>query len=89
MFKPVVKKSELISDLQNLYGSKITTADVKGYCASHGYKYYTITRYLKEFKVTRGKWNLKVTPKKVAEIERSFEAPSVLPVTQQLSLIHI
>ena len=31
----------------------------KDYCASHGYKYYTITRYLKEFKVTRGKWNLK------------------------------
>ena len=30
------------------------------------------TRYLKDFKVTRGKWNLKVTPKKVAEIERSF-----------------
>ena len=83
MFKPVVKKSELISDLQNLYGSKITTADVKGYCASHGYKYYTITRYLKEFKVTRGKWNLKVTPKKVAEIERSYEAPAALPSIQQ------
>ena len=83
MFKPVVKKSELISDLQNLYGSKITTADVKGYCASNGYKYYTITRYLKDFKVTRGKWNLKVTPKKVAEIERSYEAPSALPSTQQ------
>ena len=44
MFQPIVKKSELITDLQNLYGSKITTADVKGYCASHGYKYYTITR---------------------------------------------
>ncbi len=75
MFQPIVKKSELISDLTNLYGSKITTADVKGYCASHGYKYYTITRYLKEFKVTRGKWNLKVTAKKVAQIEKSFEAP--------------
>ena len=83
MFQPIVKKSELISDLTNLYGSKITTADVKGYCASHGYKYYTITRYLKEFKVTRGKWNLKVTAKKVAQIERSFEAPAALPSTQQ------
>jgi len=83
MFQPIVKKSELISDLTNLYGSKITTADVKGYCASHGYKYYTITRYLKEFKVTRGKWNLKVTAKKVAQIEKSFEAPAALPSTQQ------
>ena len=73
MFQPIVKKSELISDLTNLYGSKITTADVKGYCASHGYKYYTITRYLKDFKVTRGKWNLKVTAKKVAQIEKSFD----------------
>ena len=83
MFQPIVKKSELISDLTNLYGSKITTADVKGYCASHGYKYYTITRYLKDFKVTRGKWNLKVTAKKVAQIEKSFEAPAALPATQQ------
>ena len=83
MFQPIVKKSELISDLTNLYGSKITTADVKGYCASHGYKYYTITRYLKDFKVTRGKWNLKVTAKKVAQIEKSFEAPAALPPTQQ------
>ena len=83
MFQPIVKKSEQITDLTNLYGSKITTADVKGYCASHGYKYYTITRYLKEFKVTRGKWNLKVTAKKVAQIEKSFEAPAALPATQQ------
>jgi len=83
MFQPIVKKSELITDLTNLYGSKITTADVKGYCASHGYKYYTITRYLKDFKVTRGKWNLKVTAKKVAQIEKSFEAPAALPSTQQ------
>jgi len=83
MFQPIVKKSELITDLQNLYGSKITTADVKGYCASHGYRYYTITRYLKDFRNGRGKWNLKVTAKKVAQIEKSFEAPAALPATQQ------
>ena len=82
-FQPVVKKEELISDLQNLYGSKITTADVKGYCASRDLKYYTITRYLQDYKVTRGKWNLKVTTKKVAEIERSYQAPSVQPPEQQ------
>ena len=73
----------MITDLTNLYGSKITTADVKGYCASHGYRYYTITRYLKDFRNGRGKWNLKVTAKKVAEIEKSFEAPAALPSTQQ------
>jgi len=83
MFQPIVKKSELITDLTNLYGSKITTADVKGYCASHGYKYYTITRYLKDYRNGRGKWNLKVTAKKVAQIEKSFEAPAALPATQQ------
>jgi MoxR-like ATPase len=38
---------------------------------------------LKDFKVTRGKWNLKVTAKKVAQIEKSFEAPAALPSTQQ------
>ena len=76
MFQPIVKKSELISDLTNLYGSKITTADVKGYCASHGYKYYTITRYLKEFKVTRGKWNLKVTlQRKLLRLKNHLKHP--------------
>jgi len=75
MFQPIVKKSELISDLTNLYGSKITTADVKGYCASHGYKYYTITRYLKDFKVTRGKWNLKVTPKRLLKSKDHLKHP--------------
>ena len=83
MFQPIVKKSELISDLTNLYGSKITTADVKGYCASHGYKYYTITRYLKDLQVTRGKWNLRLLQRRLTQIEKSFEAPAALPATQQ------
>ena len=73
-FKCVVNKEELLSELQNLYGSDITAADVKGFCASRGFNYQTITKYLKNFKTSRGKWNLEVQ-KKVEEIERSFNAP--------------
>ena len=74
-FKCVVNKEELLSELQNLYGSDITAADVKGFCASRGFNYPTITKYLKNFKTSRGKWNLEVQ-KKVEEIERSFNAPA-------------
>ena len=73
-FKCVVNKEELLSELQNLYGTDITAADVKGFCASRGFNYQTITKYLKNFKTSRGKWNLEVQ-KKVEEIERSFNAP--------------
>ena len=74
-FKCVVNKEELLSELQNLYGSDITAADVKGFCASRGFNYQTITKYLKNFKTSRGKWNLEAQ-KKVEEIERSFNAPA-------------
>ena len=42
-FKPVVKKDDLITDLQNLFGTKFSTPDVRGFCASRNLKYDCIT----------------------------------------------
>jgi len=82
-FKPVVKKDDLITDLQNLFGTTFSTPDVRGFCASRGFKYETITRYLKDFRVKPGKWDLTISKEKVEEIERSYQSPAVDPSTPQ------
>ena len=82
-FKPVVKKDDLITDLQNLFGTTFSTPDVRGFCASRGFKYETITRYLKDFRVKPGKWDLTITREKVDQIERSYQSPAVDPSTPQ------
>ena len=74
---------QIIADLKTTFGVEFTAADVRGYCASRGISYPTVTKRLDEFKVGRGKWNLEVTQKKVEEIERTFKAPAVIPPTEQ------
>ena len=73
----------IVDDLKNTYGVEFTAADVKGYCASRGMAYQTVTKRLEQYKVGRGKWNLEVTTKVVEEIERSYNAPSVEPQVEQ------
>ena len=74
---------QIVNDLRDTYGVEFTAADVKGYCASRGMAYQTITKRLEQYKVGRGKWNLEVTTKAVEEIERSYNAPSVEPQVEQ------
>jgi AAA domain (dynein-related subfamily)/CbbQ/NirQ/NorQ C-terminal len=81
--KSSVNDQALIASIQELYGSEITSGDLKGFCASRGLNYQTVTRRLEPFKTDRGRWNLEVTQERVEEIERSFSAPAVLPATEQ------
>ena len=81
--KPSVNNEQLISELKYLYGMEISTGDVRGYCASKGISYPTVTRYLEPYKTDRGRWNLEVTQERVEEIERSYQAPAVLPSAEQ------
>jgi hypothetical protein len=73
----------IISSLKTLFGTNVTAADIKGWCAANGANYQTVTKKLDEFKVGRGKWNLEVTQQKVEEIERTFQAPAVVPPVEQ------
>ena len=73
----------IVDDLRNTYGVEFTAADVKGYCASRGMAYQTVTKRLEKYKVGRGKWNLELTSKVVEDIERSFNAPAVEPKLEQ------
>ena len=78
-----VTDDQLISDLRSTFGSELTTGDVKGFCASRGLNYQTVTRRLENYKTARGRWNLEVTQERVEQIERSFVAPAVIPVVEQ------
>ncbi len=74
---------QILNDLKNTFGTEFIAADVRGYCASKNVSYQTVTKRLEPFKVGRGKWNLEVTQQKVEEIERTFQAPAVIPPVEQ------
>lgn len=74
---------QIISGLKENFGTELTAADVKGFCASKGLNYQTVTRRLEKFKTTRGRWNLEVTQEKVEQIERTYQSPAALPAVEQ------
>ena len=74
---------QILIDLKNTFGTEFTAADVRGYCASKSISYPTVTKRLEQFKVGRGRWNMEITRERVEEIERSYQAPSVLPAVEQ------
>ena len=81
--KSSVNDQQLIESIQELYGPEITSGDLKGFCASRGLNYQTVSNKLSHHKIGRGKWNLEITQDKVEEIERSFQSVAVLPEHQQ------
>ena len=78
-----VTTEQLIESLSSLYGTELTAADIKGYCAANDISYPTVTRKLEQFKTTRGRWNLEVTQESVENIEKSFASPAVQPPVEQ------
>ena len=85
-FKPFETKmteQQVIDGLKSTFGNEFTTPDVRAFCAMNEIGYSTVTRKIKKFRVKPGKWNLKVTAKKVRQIEKSFNAPAAEPTPQQ------
>jgi len=81
--KSSVNDEQLIASIQELYGSEITSGDLKGFCASRGLNYQTVTRRLEGYKTSRGRWNLEVTPTVVNKMEQAYQAPPALPAVEQ------
>jgi len=73
----------IISSLKALYGNEVNSAEIKAWCAMNGSNYQTVTNKLDEFKVSRGKWNLEVTPTVVGKMEQAYQAPAALPAVEQ------
>ena len=78
-----VTDDQLIADLRSVFGTEITAADIRGFCASRSLNYQTVTRRLDQFKTNRGRWNLEVTQERVEEIERTFQSPAAIPAVEQ------
>lgn len=80
---PRLSTVSIVESLRDLYGNKITAADVRAFCAQNDISYPTVTRSLEQYKVKRGKWDLTVAEK----LEQSFNAPAVVPVREIQNLI--
>ena len=78
-----VNDQQLIESIKELYGSEITSGDLKGFCASRSLNYQTVTRRLEGYKTARGRWNLEVTPSVVGKMEQAYQAPAALPAVEQ------
>jgi hypothetical protein len=75
--KSSVNSEQLVSELLDLFGPEITTGDLRGFCVSRSLNYQTVTRYLEDFKTSRGRWNLEITVKDIENLENTYVSPSV------------
>jgi len=82
-FELKMTSEQAIEKLKNLYGTEITTADIKAFCAMNDITYQTVTKKLSNYKVSKGKWNLEVTSAAVENIEKSYNSPAVLPASEK------
>ena len=71
-FQLKMTQDQAIDGLRNAYGNELTAGDIKAFCAMNDIGYATVCKKIKQFKVSKGRWNLEVTPKAVEKIENSF-----------------
>ena len=84
-FEIKMTEDQIIDGLRGTYGTEFTAADIRGFCAVNDISYQTVTKKLKKYNVSKGKWNLEVTVQEVEKIEKAFAAPAVQDaVTQNL-----
>jgi hypothetical protein len=76
-FEIKMTEQQVVDGLRNSYGTEFTSADIRAFCAMNDITYSTVTKKIKKYKVSKGKWNLEVTTQAVENIERSFIAPAV------------
>jgi hypothetical protein len=72
----------IVDALRDTYGANITSGDVRGYCASKGISYPTVTRKLDQYKVSRGRWDLTIQEAR-QQFEKTVVAPAVVPPIEQ------
>ena len=82
-FQLKMTEQQVVDGLRSTFRNEFVTADVRGFCAANDIGYSTVTKKLKKYKVSKGKWNLEVTTKVVEDIEKSFNSPAVQPVIER------
>ena len=74
---------QIIDALKDLYGSRVTSADIRAWCSMHDMSYQTVTRRLENFKTGHGKWDLEVTKETVQDLEVTYNSPAAMPAPEQ------
>ena len=69
----------IISSLKSQYGSSVTSAEVRAWCAMNDVSYPTVTGKIEQYKIGRGKWNLTTQEK----LEKTYQAPAAMPAVEQ------
>ena len=82
-FELKMTEQQAIDGLKSVYGTELTAADIRAFCAMNDIAYATVTKKIQKYKVSKGKWNLEVTTAAVENIEKSFNSPAVQPVIEQ------
>ena len=72
-----VNSKQHIDALVDTFGTELDANMVKAYCNTADVSYQTITKYLNEYKVSRGHWNLTVEEVK-QELEQSVNKTEAL-----------
>jgi hypothetical protein len=67
--------------LKSKYGTEFGVKAVRAVADELGTSYATLSKKLSNFKVSRGKWNLEITQDKIDELEETYNAPSVNPIS--------
>ena len=82
-FELKMTEQQAIDGLKSTYGNEFTAADVRAFALMNNIGYATVTKKIKKFRVSPGKWNLTVTKKSVENIEKSFKSPSAMPAAEK------
>lgn len=78
----VSKMSQQAIDLlKEKYGTEFGTDAVKSVADELNTTYTTLSKYLQNYKIGRGRWNLEVTQEKIDELEETYNSPSVNPIS--------
>jgi hypothetical protein len=72
--QPKTMQEQLVSLLKEQFGTEVSTDAVKSVATQMNTSYATASKYLQQYKVGRGKWNLEAT---VKELEQTYQSPAV------------
>lgn len=67
--------------LKEKFGTEFGAEAVRAVADELGTTYATLSKKLSNFKVSRGKWNLEITQEKIDELEETYNAPSMNPIS--------
>jgi len=79
--QPKIMSEQAIARLKEKYGTEFGTDAVKAVALELNSTYTTLSKYLQNYKVSRGKWNLEVTQDKIDELEDAYTSPAVEPIS--------